>query len=126
MVEEAKKRDHRVLGAKQELFFFHELSPGSCFFMPHGTRIYNKLMDHIRRQYRIRGYQEVRACAHRRCDKPFVASGASRMLCGRMVVVASSPHAPFALPLLLLTSHASSVKSHNHCAAGCDPQHVQP
>lgn len=59
MVEEAKKRDHRVLGIKQELFFFHELSPGSCFFMPHGARIYNKLMDHIKRQYRIRGYHEV-------------------------------------------------------------------
>ena len=59
MVEEAKKRDHRVLGTKQELFFFHELSPGSCFFMPHGARIYNKLMDHIKKQYRIRGYHEV-------------------------------------------------------------------
>lgn len=43
MLEEAKKRDHRVLGTKQELFFFHELSPGSSFFLPHGTRIYNKV-----------------------------------------------------------------------------------
>ena len=59
MVEEAKKRDHRVLGIKQELFFFHDLSPGSCFFMPHGARIYNKLMDHIKKQYRVRGYHEV-------------------------------------------------------------------
>jgi threonyl-tRNA synthetase len=59
MVEEAKKRDHRLLGTKQELFFFHELSPGSCFFLPHGTRIYNRLMEHIRHQYRVRGYNEV-------------------------------------------------------------------
>lgn len=58
-LEEAKKRDHRILGKAQELFFFHELSPGSCFFLPHGARIYNKLMDFMRQQYRDRGYQEV-------------------------------------------------------------------
>lgn len=28
--EEAAKRDHRRLGLQQELFFFHELSPGVC------------------------------------------------------------------------------------------------
>ncbi|KAI8527143.1 hypothetical protein RHMOL_Rhmol12G0052800 [Rhododendron molle] len=33
--------------------------PGSCFFLPHGTRIYNKLMNFIRDQYWDRGYQEV-------------------------------------------------------------------
>eukprot|EP00262_Sarcandra_glabra_P018471 TRINITY_DN6639_c0_g1_i1.p1 TRINITY_DN6639_c0_g1~~TRINITY_DN6639_c0_g1_i1.p1 ORF type:complete len:740 (-),score=111.58 TRINITY_DN6639_c0_g1_i1:185-2269(-) len=58
-LEEAKKRDHRILGQNQELFFFHPLSPGSCFFLPHGTRIYNKLMEFVRAQYRERGYQEV-------------------------------------------------------------------
>lgn len=30
--EEAKNRDHRKIGRDQELYFFHELSPGSCFF----------------------------------------------------------------------------------------------
>ncbi|XP_057738908.1 threonine--tRNA ligase, mitochondrial 1-like [Arachis stenosperma] len=58
-LEEAKKYDHRILGAKQELFFRHELSPGSWFFLPHGARVYNKLIDFIRSQYRVRGYQEV-------------------------------------------------------------------
>ncbi|GAB2233368.1 hypothetical protein Droror1_Dr00002590 [Drosera rotundifolia] len=58
-LEEAKKYDHRVLGGKQELFFFHPLSPGSAFFLPHGARIYNKLMEFIKGQYRVRGYQEV-------------------------------------------------------------------
>ncbi|MCL7029143.1 hypothetical protein MKW94_002237 [Papaver nudicaule] len=50
-LEEAKKYDHRLLGAKQELFFCHPLSPGSWFFMPYGTRIYNKLVDFIKAQY---------------------------------------------------------------------------
>ncbi|KAJ9188000.1 hypothetical protein P3X46_003402 [Hevea brasiliensis] len=60
-LEEAKKYDHRLLGTKQELFFCHPLSPGSWFFLPHGTRIYNKLMEFIRAQYRDRGYEEVKS-----------------------------------------------------------------
>ncbi|KAA8529546.1 hypothetical protein F0562_033655 [Nyssa sinensis] len=58
-LEEVKKYDHRELGKQQELFFCHPLSPGSWFFLPHGARIYNKLMEFIRTQYRERGYQEV-------------------------------------------------------------------
>jgi len=57
--EEAAKRDHRKLGIQQDLFFFHELSPGSCFFQPKGAHIYNKLMDFIKEQYWKRGFQEV-------------------------------------------------------------------
>ncbi|RVW47196.1 Threonine--tRNA ligase, mitochondrial 1 [Vitis vinifera] len=58
-IEEAKKYDHRLLGVKQELFFCHPLSPGSWFFLPHGGRIYNKLMEFIKAQYKERGYHEV-------------------------------------------------------------------
>lgn len=57
--EEAAKRDHRKLGRDQELFFFHELSPGSCFFLPKGAHIYNILIEFIRSEYRKRGFQEV-------------------------------------------------------------------
>ena len=32
----------------QELYFFHELSPGSCFFLPKGAYIYNTLIEFIR------------------------------------------------------------------------------
>lgn len=57
--EEAKRRDHRVLGPDQELFFFSPVSPGSAFFLPHGTKIYNKLTEFMRLEYRKRGFQEV-------------------------------------------------------------------
>ncbi|KAJ3648608.1 hypothetical protein Zmor_020401 [Zophobas morio] len=57
--EEAAKRDHRKIGKEQELFFFHELSPGSCFFQPRGAHIYNTLVEFIRKEYRKRGFQEV-------------------------------------------------------------------
>ncbi|OZJ06630.1 Threonine--tRNA ligase, cytoplasmic [Bifiguratus adelaidae] len=58
-LEEAAKYDHRKLGKEQELFFFHELSPGSAFMLPHGARIYNKLIEMIRDEYRVRGFSEV-------------------------------------------------------------------
>jgi threonyl-tRNA synthetase len=57
--EKAKQRDHRLVGGKQELFFFHQLSPGSCFWLPHGARIYNTLINFIKKQYWTRGYEEV-------------------------------------------------------------------
>ncbi|XP_029916562.1 threonine--tRNA ligase 1, cytoplasmic [Myripristis murdjan] len=57
--EEARNRDHRKLGREQDLFFFHDLSPGSCFFLPKGAFIYNTLVQFIRSEYRKRGFQEV-------------------------------------------------------------------
>eukprot|EP00475_Leptophrys_vorax_P004136 TRINITY_DN12468_c0_g2_i2.p1 TRINITY_DN12468_c0_g2~~TRINITY_DN12468_c0_g2_i2.p1 ORF type:complete len:791 (-),score=237.06 TRINITY_DN12468_c0_g2_i2:42-2414(-) len=57
--EMASKRDHRKIGEDQSLFFFDKLSPGSCFFLPHGARIYNKLIETIRAEYETRGYSEV-------------------------------------------------------------------
>jgi hypothetical protein len=37
---------------------FHDLSPGAPFFLPHGMRIYNALMEFIKEEYRDRGYSE--------------------------------------------------------------------
>ena len=59
LIEEAAKRDHRVIGKQQDLFHFHQLSPGAAFFYPHGTKVYNRLVNFMRNEYRVRGYQEV-------------------------------------------------------------------
>jgi len=60
MLEDAAERDHRNVGNKQELFFFHPtVSPGSCFWQPMGARIYNELIALCRREYQIRGFGEV-------------------------------------------------------------------
>uniref|UniRef100_H2YMU9 threonine--tRNA ligase n=1 Tax=Ciona savignyi TaxID=51511 RepID=H2YMU9_CIOSA len=59
LTEEAKQRDHRKIGKEQELFFFHEHSPGSCFFFPKGAFIYNTLINFIKSEYRKRGFEEV-------------------------------------------------------------------
>ncbi|TPX44183.1 threonine---tRNA ligase [Synchytrium endobioticum] len=58
-LEEASKRDHRRIGIDQELFFFHELSPGSAFFLPAGARLYNAVIELQRSEYRKRGFTEV-------------------------------------------------------------------
>uniref|UniRef100_A0A674MIE5 threonine--tRNA ligase n=1 Tax=Takifugu rubripes TaxID=31033 RepID=A0A674MIE5_TAKRU len=57
--EEARRRDHRRIGTDQELFFFNDVSPGSCFFLPKGAHIYNTLTDFIKGEYRRRGFTEV-------------------------------------------------------------------
>ncbi|XP_033495775.2 threonine--tRNA ligase 1, cytoplasmic isoform X3 [Epinephelus lanceolatus] len=57
--EEARRRDHRRIGTDQELFFFNDVSPGSCFFLPKGAYIYNTLTDFIKAEYRRRGFNEV-------------------------------------------------------------------
>lgn len=37
-----------VFTQDQELFFFNDVSPGSCFFLPKGAHIYNTLTDFIK------------------------------------------------------------------------------
>ncbi|KAK0750449.1 threonyl-tRNA synthetase [Schizothecium vesticola] len=58
-LEEAAKRDHRLIGKQQELFYFEETSPGSAMWLPHGMRIHNAIMEYIREEYWQRGYDEV-------------------------------------------------------------------
>src|SRR6266446_9685663 len=59
-VEEARKRDHRRIGAEQDLFSFDEVSPGSPFWHPKGMVIWNTLEDLRRRENLRRGYSEVK------------------------------------------------------------------
>jgi threonyl-tRNA synthetase len=61
MLEEAKKRDHRVLGEQLDLFSFHDEAPGFPFFHPNGTVLFNLLTGYMRGLLRRRGYFEVKA-----------------------------------------------------------------
>ena len=60
MLKEAEKRDHRRLGKELELFQLHPESPGSIFWLPKGTTVYNTLSEKARRLYLKSGYKEVR------------------------------------------------------------------
>jgi len=59
-LEEARKRDHRVLGQQLDLFHFDEHSPGSAFWHPKGMAIWNALEALRRRENANRGYVEVK------------------------------------------------------------------
>ncbi|KAH8899388.1 class II aaRS and biotin synthetase [Thozetella sp. PMI_491] len=51
--------DHRELGVQQELFTTSIYSPGSPILLPNGARIFNRLVEFLRRQYVRYGFQEV-------------------------------------------------------------------
>jgi len=59
-LEEAKKRDHRVLGKQLELFSFSEMGPGFAFMHPKGMVVWNEMLDFMRQMNRKYGYKEVR------------------------------------------------------------------
>lgn len=58
-IEEAKKRDHRRVGAALDLYLMDPVSPGSPFYLPKGMVLYNGLIEFIRDLYPRYGYQEV-------------------------------------------------------------------
>ncbi len=59
-LEEAKKRDHRKLGAELELFMLLDEGPGFPFFLPKGMVIRNELENYWRQQHAIWGYEEIK------------------------------------------------------------------
>ncbi|MDI6631373.1 MAG: threonine--tRNA ligase [Bacillota bacterium] len=59
-LEEAKRRDHRRLGAELDLFSVCEEGPGFPFFHPKGMVLRNELESFWREEHRRRGYQEIR------------------------------------------------------------------
>jgi threonyl-tRNA synthetase len=59
-LEEAKKRDHRVIGKKLGLFqITPDVGQGMCLWMPKGARIRSLLEDFLRREMLRRGYEPV-------------------------------------------------------------------
>jgi threonyl-tRNA synthetase len=58
-IEEARKRDHRVLGKQLDLFMMHQFSPGAVFWTERGTVLFNALNDFIRERQRD-DFQEIR------------------------------------------------------------------
>lgn len=61
MIEEAKKRDHRKLGAELSLFMFDEtVGPGLPLWLPKGARLRAKLEKILFTTMRKRGYEPVR------------------------------------------------------------------
>jgi threonyl-tRNA synthetase len=59
-VEEAKRRDHRVLGKQHALFnISNDVGPGLCLWLPKGATVRGILEEFIKEQLLKRGYQPV-------------------------------------------------------------------
>lgn len=60
VLEEAKKRDHRILGKRLELFSFHDEGKGFPFFLNNGIVIWNELLNFWREEHKKAGYIEIK------------------------------------------------------------------
>ncbi len=63
LLEEAKKRDHRVLGTKLELFSFFDVAPGMPLIQPNGMYIWNQLLVFWRELHKKARYKEIKTPA---------------------------------------------------------------
>ncbi len=59
MLEEAKKRDHRKLGAELGLFALRDEAPGMPFFLPNGMLLRNTLIDYWHEVHNKWEYLEI-------------------------------------------------------------------
>jgi threonyl-tRNA synthetase len=59
-LEEAAKRDHRVIGRQLDLFSIQDEGPGFPFFHPKGMVLRNLLEEYWREEHRKRGYVEIK------------------------------------------------------------------
>ena len=60
LMEEAKKRDHRVLGKQLEYFSLNEeIGPGLVLYHPKGAMLRTIIEDYIKREHLKRGYKLV-------------------------------------------------------------------
>ena len=62
MLEEAKKRDHVLLGRQLNLFtLMSDIAPGAAFFFPNGAKLFNLLQNYIRVKWLKFGFQEIQS-----------------------------------------------------------------
>ncbi|MCE5293147.1 MAG: threonine--tRNA ligase, partial [Chlamydiales bacterium] len=59
-LEEAKKRDHKILGPKLDLFSLKEEAPGMPFIHPKGMIIWNRLLEYWRECHKRADYVEIK------------------------------------------------------------------
>lgn len=59
-LEEAKKRDHKVIGPRLDLFSLKEEGPGMPFFHPAGMVLWNGLVRYCQETFRNNSYIEIK------------------------------------------------------------------
>lgn len=59
LVEERKKRDHRLIGKEMKIFMMSEYGPGFPFFLPNGMIIRDELENYWKELHRLHGYEFI-------------------------------------------------------------------
>lgn len=59
-LEEAKKRDHKIIGPKLDLFSLKPEAPGMPFIHHHGMYVWNSMLDFWRKLHTKYDYQEIK------------------------------------------------------------------
>lgn len=59
-LEEAKKRDHKEIGQRLQLFSIKDEAPGMPFLHPNGIYIWNRLLDFLKVTITEKGYLEIK------------------------------------------------------------------
>ena len=57
--EEAKLRDHKIIGEQLDLFSFNSMAPGACFWHPRGLILWQQLEQLWREMHNRYGYTEI-------------------------------------------------------------------
>ena len=61
LIEEARERDHKKIGAQLDLFMFDETAPGMPYWLPRGWVLYQELLKYSREIQKKHGYTEISA-----------------------------------------------------------------
>ena len=61
LIEEARERDHKKIGAQLDLFMFNESAPGMPYWLPRGWDLYQTLLKYSREIQRKHHYTEISA-----------------------------------------------------------------
>ena len=61
LIEEARERDHKKIGAQLDLFMFDETAPGMPYWLPRGWVLYQELLKYSREIQKKHHYTEISA-----------------------------------------------------------------
>ena len=110
-LEEVKKRDHRVLGAKLDLFSVDdEIGPGLILWHPNGAMIRDIIEDYWRSEHRKRGYHLV-FTPHIASERTYRRSGHLENYAGNMYSPMDVDGTPYYVKPMNCPGHIKIFKS---------------
>jgi threonyl-tRNA synthetase len=123
-LEEARARDHRRLGPQLGLFTFTDASPGSAFWLPKGTAVFNALLARSRAMSIERGYDEVKTPLL--YDRSLWETSGHWSKYGENMFVTSAEDKPMGLKPMNCPGHAHLFKQFRHSYRELPVRYAEP